>query len=108
MLHIAMHTLAAGERATGISLGTHEIHTGTTNSSLVHNLLSDKPSVSESVKIYKLYHNGALNASKRAANDAGDSGIPPPECSPKHNRNGPQTKKLEPKVIGYVFFGQSR
>ena len=53
------------------------MHTGTTNFSLVHNLLSDKPSVSESVKIYKLYHNGALNASKRTANDARDSSIPP-------------------------------
>ena len=68
-----MHTLASGERGTG----THEMHTGTTNSSLVHTLLSDKSSVSERVQIYKLYYNGALNASKRAANDARDSGIPP-------------------------------
>ena len=55
------------------------MHTGTNSTEfyLVHNLLSDKSSVSERVQIYKLYHNGTRNASKRSTNDVRDSGIPP-------------------------------
>ena len=52
---------------------TPEMHT---DISLVHNLLSDKLSVSERVQLYKSYHNGVLNTSKRVAQDVRDSGVP--------------------------------
>ena len=75
LFHIAIHTLAQA-RGSGISLGPHEIHTSSTNISLIHNLLSDKLMVSELVQIYKPYHNGVLNASKHVTNDVRDSGVP--------------------------------